>query len=180
MRNQVLSYFYLRILLYTDFSASLPTACFGVSAKFAAASLLQVSRIFLAFRASVYCRCQNPSSFNWHQDPQYRSVLPFGLLHQSSQSNRNLTAAVSRRQPGHSFRYSRRGWQPFSAPSYTIYLSKQFSRSVSVFNRWIKYSISARVNRGKKGAHCLFTLAEEKLFKVIRRNKNSVDFFGGQ
>ena len=71
--NQVLSYFYLRILLYTDFSASLPTACFGVSAKFAAASLLQVSRIFLAFRASVYCRCQNPLCFNRHQDPH----IPF-------------------------------------------------------------------------------------------------------
>ena len=28
----------------------------------------------------------------------------------------------------------------------------------------------------EKGARCLFTLAEEKLFKVIRRNKNSVDF----
>lgn len=77
MRNQVLSYFYLRILLYTDFSASLPTAWFGVSAKFAVASLLQVSRIFLAFRASVYCRCQNPSSFNRHQDPHIPFCVAF-------------------------------------------------------------------------------------------------------
>ena len=75
--NQVLSYFYLRILLYTDFSASLPTACFGVSAKFAAASLLQVSRIFLAFRASVYCRCQNSLCFNRHQDPHIPFCVAF-------------------------------------------------------------------------------------------------------
>ena len=75
--NQVLSYFYLRILLYTDFSASLPTACFGVSAKFATASLLQVSRIFLAFRASVYCRCQNPLCFNRHQDPHIPFCVAF-------------------------------------------------------------------------------------------------------
>ena len=75
--NQVLSYFYLRILLYTDFSASLPTACFGVSAKFAPASLLQVSRIFLAFRASVYCRCQNPLCFNRHQNPHIPFCVAF-------------------------------------------------------------------------------------------------------
>ena len=75
--NQVLSYFYLRILLYTDFSASLPTACFGVSAKFAAVSLLQVSRIFLAFRASVYCRCQNSLCFNRHQDPHIPFCVAF-------------------------------------------------------------------------------------------------------
>ena len=109
----------------------------------------------------------------------YRSVLPFGLLHQSSRSDRNLTAAVSRRQPSHSFRYSRRGWQPFSAPSYTIYLSKQFSRSVSVFKRWIKYSISAWVNRGKKVARQPFLHWQKrnclKIFVAI-----SVDFFGRQ
>ena len=77
IKSLVLSYFFLRILLYTDFSASLPTAWFGVSAKFAAASLLQVSRIFLAFRASVYCRCQNPSSFNRHQDPHIPFCVAF-------------------------------------------------------------------------------------------------------
>ena len=53
------------------------TACFGVSAKFAAASLLQVSRIFLAFRASVYCRCQNPLCFNRHQDPHIPFCVAF-------------------------------------------------------------------------------------------------------
>lgn len=73
----VLSYFYPRILLYTDFSASLPTAWFGVSAKFATASLLQVSRIFLAFRASVYYRCRNPSCFNWHQDAHIPFCVAF-------------------------------------------------------------------------------------------------------
>ena len=59
----------------------------------------------------------------------YRFVLPFWLPAFSSQTKQNLTAAVSRRQPSHKFRYSRRSWQLFSAPSYTIYLPKQFSKN---------------------------------------------------
>ena len=53
------------------------TACFGVSAKFAFTSLQKVSRIFLAFRASVYCRCQNPSCLNRHQDPHIPFCVAF-------------------------------------------------------------------------------------------------------
>ena len=53
------------------------TACFGVSANFAFTSLQKVSRIFLAFRASVYCRCQNPSCLNRHQDPHIPFCVAF-------------------------------------------------------------------------------------------------------
>ena len=40
----------------------------------------------------------------------YRFVLPFELPAFLSQEKQNLTAAVSRKQPGHKFRYSRKGW----------------------------------------------------------------------
>ena len=53
------------------------TACFGVSAKFAFTSLQKVSRIFLAFRASVYYRCQNPSCLNRHQEPHIPFCVAF-------------------------------------------------------------------------------------------------------
>ena len=39
----------------------------------------------------------------------YRFVLPFELPAFLSQEKQNLTAAVSRKQPGHKFRYSRKG-----------------------------------------------------------------------
>ena len=59
----------------------------------------------------------------------YRFVLPFELPTFPSQRKQNLTAAASRRQPSHKYRYSRRSWHLFSAPSYTIYLLKQFSKN---------------------------------------------------
>ena len=101
-------------------------------------------------RASVYYRCQNSSSFNRHQDTHIPFCVAFWaspsvLAEQQKPHCRSIPQAAWSQLP-----YSRRDWQSFSAPSYTIYLSKQFSRSVSVFNRWINYSISAWVNRGKK------------------------------
>ena len=135
IKTLVLGYFYLGILLYTDFSASLPTVCFGVSVNFASAPLLKVSRIFLAFRASVYYHRQNPSCFNWHQKSAH--TVPCCLLSFSASPHRRAeTSPPQYPASGLVTATSILGWlTTIYTPSYTIYLSKRFLRNCPILNR---------------------------------------------
>ena len=71
-----------------------PTAWYGFFWPFGPASIV-AARILLVLTGT--------------RTRTYRFVLPFELPAFLSQEKQNLTAAVSRKQPGHKFRYSRKG-----------------------------------------------------------------------